>query len=104
MTLRDFNRLFKKNVARQADILLRKGHDYRGDVDALGNFKAAAFRLGLTPIQIWAVYFGKHVSAVERFCSHGKVESEPIESRIDDCINYLHLLAALIKDLRKKRR
>jgi hypothetical protein len=61
-----------------------KGHDYAGEEDALSNFKRNADRLGLTPIQVWGVYFHKHLDAIETYVREGGVASEPIEGRIQD--------------------
>jgi hypothetical protein len=60
----------------------------------------AAENNGVTALQAWGVYFYKHVSAVWRFLKDGKVESEPIEGRIYDVINYAILLALLVKEMR----
>jgi hypothetical protein len=80
-----------------------KGNDYtrgKGDLDRTDNFKMAAENNGVTALQAWGVYFYKHVSAVWRFLKDGKVESEPIEGRIYDVINYAILLALLVKEMR----
>jgi cyclopropane fatty-acyl-phospholipid synthase-like methyltransferase len=75
-----------------------KGHDYAGEEDALSNFKRNADRLGLTPIQVWGVYFHKHLDAIETYVREGGVPSEPIEGRIQDAILYLYLLRGLISE------
>ena len=80
-----------------------KGNDYtrgKGDLDRTDNFKQAADNNGITPLQAWGVYFYKHVSAVWRFAKDGKVESEPIEGRICDVINYSILLLLLVREMR----
>lgn len=77
------------------DILKAKGQDYALDGDALANFKSVAERTGQTPLQVWAVYFQKHAMSIEAFVRNGKVESEPIESRVHDAINYLLFLVPL---------
>jgi hypothetical protein len=48
------------------------------------------------------VYFYKHVSAVWRFLKDGKVESEPIDGRLHDVINYSILLLLLVREMRDK--
>lgn len=74
-----------------------KGHDYtQGSPNRLKNFDDAAARLGLRPEQVLAVYMNKHWSAIETFLKKGKVESEPIEGRIADMINYLLLLSKMV--------
>lgn len=85
--------------ARQDKILKQKGADYtRHSADRLANFKRGAEGLGLSPLQVWAVYFSKHVDAIMSFVKTGKVESEAIEGRFDDAINYLYLGEALIRE------
>ena len=83
-----------------------KGNDYtrgKGDLDRTDNFKMAAENNGITPLQAWGVYFYKHVSAVWRFLKDAKVESEPIEGRIHEVINYSILLLLLAKEIRSNQ-
>jgi hypothetical protein len=94
----EFESLMEQHYHDIFHINQAKGHDYAGDQDALSNFKTAARMLGLTPEQVWGVYFHKHHSAVMTFLKEGQVESEPIEGRIHDCILYLFLLLGLIED------
>ena len=77
-------------------IICTKGHDYTADLgDRLGNFKDAARALGLSPMQVWAVYFNKHVTAVLNFAARGRVESEAVHDRFLDIATYAILGAAL---------
>lgn len=79
-------------------ILSVKGHDYtQGSPNRLANFDEAADFLGLTPFRILGVYLYKHIVAVFSFLRHGRVESEPIEGRIHDVINYALLLYKMVK-------
>jgi hypothetical protein len=101
MNSTQFNAIVEQARARQDHILKVKGADYtRHEEDRLSNFKRSAATIGLTPLQVWAVFFNKHVDAIMAFIKTGKTESEGIESRLDDAINYLHLLEALIKEER----
>lgn len=94
-----FNALVDAAQARERELLRAKGHDYtRADLDRLYNFKSVAERLGLTPLQVWGVYFEKHVLSVETLIKTGRLESEPIQGRIDDVRCYALLLEALIAD------
>lgn len=80
-------------------VLTVKGNDYtqgKGNLDRLNNFTTGAEALGLQPRQVLAVYLYKHLTAVLRYLKEGQVESEPIEGRIVDCINYFLLLGKLI--------
>lgn len=93
-----FNKVWDQTNERCRQINRDKGNDYAGDDDAFRNFKEVAARTGQTPQQTWLTYFSKHVMAIETFIKDGKVESEPIEGRIDDCITYLHLLHGMLKE------
>lgn len=80
-------------------VLTVKGNDYtqgKGNLDRLNNFTSGATALGLQPRQVLAVYLYKHLTAVLRYLKEGQVESEPIEGRIVDCINYFLLLGKMI--------
>lgn len=83
-------------------ILPTKGHDYtQGKKDRLANFYEAAAFLGQSPFQVWGTYFYKHLTAIFSFAKHGRVESEPIEGRIHDAINYLLLAYKMVKREKK---
>lgn len=90
-----FRQLFDEDCVR---VLLKKGNDYAAGGDRLANFKRLSERLGLSPIQVWGVYFIKHVDAILEFAKAGKVESEPIRERFVDARNYLDLGLALVED------
>lgn len=93
-----FNNLRDDFYKSIVDINKKKGNDYAGDEDAFRNFKEVAERSGLTPSQVWSVYFHKHMMAIETFIRDGKVESEAIEERIKDAILYLFLLHGMIQE------
>ena len=48
--------------------------------------------------KVWAVFTEKHIGAIRKYVKDGSVESEPIDGRINDIINYMVLLAAIIDD------
>lgn len=73
-----------------------KGREYAGDDDALANFHNRAEQMGITPMQVWGIFYGKHSDAIYAYIRNGKVLSEPIEGRIDDAILYLILLKGLV--------
>ncbi len=99
MKTEEFNKLSKEMMIECFKILEKKGHDYTlGSNDALGNFKLIASRTGLTPLQVFSVYFLKHVDSILTYVKNGELKSETIESRIQDAINYLLLLHGLIKE------
>ena len=67
--------------------------------DVLHNFKTSAEQIGLKPLEVWAVFFHKHVQAILSHAHNPEMhEAEPIESRYADAINYLHLGYALMNE------
>jgi hypothetical protein len=76
-----------------------KGREYASDCDATANFKARATEMGIDPLQVWGIFFGKHIDAIYAYIRNGRTLSEPIESRIDDAILYLILLKALRSEI-----
>ena len=80
-------------------MLSEKGADYTQQSDDVHhNFKIVAEQLGLTPLQVWAVYAEKHWLAIMTYIKHGALASEPIESRFRDLGNYLLLGEGLLED------
>ena len=81
-----------------------KGQDYTlGNVDRLYNFKKVAEFTGLTPQQVWSVYFAKHIFAIFNYVkSGGQCESEAIDGRIMDAINYLLFLHKMETEKKNK--
>jgi len=68
-----------------------KGRDYtidQRDANPLYNFIKVAEQTGCSPEQVWSVYFMKHVYAVLAWAKTGKVESEGIDGRFMDIVNY----------------
>lgn len=68
-----------------------KGNDYTTGGDRLDNFKKVAEMVGVTPLQVWAVYSMKHIFALLKYVRSGAVQSEPIEGRFADARNYIDL-------------
>jgi hypothetical protein len=86
---------------RQDRLRDTKGQEYiRHEADQVANFKRIAAGLGVSPLLVWAVYAHKHWDAIISFLNTGTEGSEPITGRLDDLINYLHLLEALLVDVR----
>lgn len=75
-----------------------KGREYATEEDGLANFKNRAKQMGITPGQVWGIFYGKHSDAIFSYLKGGKALSEPIQGRIDDAILYLILLKALITE------
>jgi hypothetical protein len=85
---------------RRAQIVAAKRPEYtQASPDVLNNFKVVAAELHCDPLQVWFVYFRKHVASISQFCADpDRNMSEPIEGRIDDCMNYLDLLRGLVAE------
>lgn len=70
-----------------------------GNQDVLHNFKTVAQRVGVTPGQVWAVYFLKHIDAITSImCAPDLPVSEAPIGRFADAVNYLKLGYALHKE------
>lgn len=92
---------FAEIFMRCAEIIRVKNADYsqneqRGD--RIAAFRRIARDIGVPMEKVWAVFAQKHWGAIMRFVKDGRVESEPIEERVNDLINYLVLLRAIIVD------
>ena len=102
MSIDERSKLIHELFAECLEISEAKGKDYSGTEDALANFKRGAERLGMTPFQVWAVYFSKHIDSVMNSIKvnpkYPQVESEPIRGRIIDIIVYATCLEALMQD------
>lgn len=90
-------------LLRCLDVLVVKGADYTvGTGDRLHNFRTVGEFTGMTPARGWAAFFYKHVSAVMSFVkSEGKSESEPVEERLVDVVNYCLLFAKLVAEFKR---
>lgn len=76
-----------------------KGEEYSRSDDQLANFKRSAEEAGVTPQQVWLVFYNKHMDAIKHFIKTGFwLSTEKPEARIDDAILYLLLLKAMIKE------
>ncbi len=90
-------------------ILAVKGADYANQErkdqseQRLANFYSSAEFFGVTPFQALGQYWFKHLTAIFRFLKEGRVESEPIEGRLHDAVNYLLLLYKLIRTEARKK-
>ena len=103
MKSKEFDKIVNETVETCKDLMLSKGAEYAHGDDRLDNFKRNAVTLQLEPEQVWAVYFHKHIDAIDTAVQDvgNKVErqrSEAIEGRFDDAINYLILGKALFTE------
>lgn len=87
------------DALQKADEVMKpKMVDYAGDEDFSANFRRNAKRAGLTPAKVWVVFASKHWDAVCAYALRGRTESEPIEYRIADVVNYCLLLAGMVAE------
>lgn len=103
MNQNDFNLVVESTIARTGSLLVVKGGEYAGSADRLANFKRGSSLTGCTPEQVLFIYLSKHYDAIATYIRDNasgveRPRSEPIEGRVDDCINYLFLLQALIAE------
>lgn len=100
MTIDEANKRSEELFIECKKVLKDKGADYSGDGDVHDNFIRNGQRLGLTKYQVWALYFNKHVDAInnsiKRSPTYPQVESEPLRGRVVDAINYLVRLESMI--------
>ncbi len=103
MQTKDFYEMFEKMIEAEKEIMIGKGREYTiGSDDKLANFKDVAEKTGLTPIQVWQVYFLKHISSICNYVKDGvEASNEPIDGRFMDARNYLALGIALIKEAKE---
>lgn len=86
------------------DLIKVKNADYsQGEQkgDRIAAFRRIARDINITMEQAWAVFCQKHWGAVMKYVKDGIVESEAIEGRVTDIINYMVLLQAIIADKKK---
>ena len=103
MTQKEFNRLSKALTYKANEIMKGKGPEYTDSSnDVLDNFISTGKRLGISPLKVWGVFMDKQCSSVFAHINNcGLKESEPIDSRFADIINYCHLGMALFRERKK---
>jgi len=96
---------FVKNVVTKylLPVLSKKGRDYTEyddrNLSVNSNFEDIANMLADSEIgkyQVWAVFFLKHVQSILSWISTGKLESEKLEGRLTDAINYLFIMWSML--------
>jgi hypothetical protein len=103
MTNNEFMDMVRAFNAHCEKTLDRKEKEYAaGDGDRLVQFKTAAAMLGLSPIQALTGMMVKHTTSLYIMLRESPERHFPAEQwdeKIQDQVNYLHLLRALLKDL-----
>lgn len=92
-----------KLIRDMLDVMASKGKDYTvGTKDRLHNFRTVGQFTGQHPLDVLGVYMYKHISAIYSYIkSKGQNESEPIEQRIIDAMNYLLLMHKMVCEMKK---
>ena len=101
MTQEEFNIVFELQMRKCADILAHKKKEYTGDnIDRLSAFKIAAALQNCDPKAALAGMMSKHVVSLYDMCYSTLLhfDMEQWDEKITDCINYLILLKALVKE------
>ncbi len=85
-------------------LMATKGKEYSlSGEDVNNNFKRLSAELGIPPQKILWIFLKKHLDAVLNYINTGKVESEHIDGRIADAVNYLLILSSLLAELEDGR-
>lgn len=93
--------IFAKRFANCMTTMRSKNADYSQNEhkgDRIAAFRRISRDVNIPMTKVWAVFCQKHWGAIMRFIKDGHVESEPIDGRINDMINYLALLGPIIQD------
>ena len=90
---------------KSQDIMDAKQPEYTNkSIDVLNNFKTTAESIGIKPMEVWAVFFNKHIQAILTHAGNPNMkQAEPIDSRYADAINYLFLGFSLLVDEQNKK-
>lgn len=100
MTQQEFNDTIIDLFRDAEEIRLTKQPEYTlENVDVLNNFKQSAKRAGVTPMQVWSIFFDKQLTSIQAHIKNPDlVQAEPLDSRWADLYNYLLLGFALYKE------
>lgn len=93
-----FNEIIEEQIEKCKETLIRKAQEYATE-DRLHNFKVAAALEGKTPVQALAGMMAKHTVSIYDMCRDGCSNLNLWDEKITDHINYLLLLAALVREV-----
>ena len=105
MNQKEFQETRQYILDKAQDIMDAKQPEYTNkSIDVLKNFKSTAKSIGIQPMEVWAVFFNKHIQAILSHSGDPNMhQAEPIDSRYADALNYLFLgFAMLVEDSNKK--
>jgi hypothetical protein len=100
MTTDNFNAIINWQIEHCKSILCSKAKEYATS-DRLHNFKIAGALQGISPVQALMGMMAKHTVSVADMCmSSGETYPQEMwDEKITDSINYLLLLAALVREV-----
>ncbi len=99
----EFDHRLANFAGEMSSLLISKGNDYSVNDDRLSNFKEVAKLVSITPMQVWAVFFLKHVTAVMTQAQDGEVKDEPIHMRFIDIANYAFLGDCIVQEEQEQK-
>ena len=105
MNQKEFQETKKYILEKAQNIMDAKQPEYTNkSIDVLNNFKQTAKSIGIQPMQVWAVFFNKHIQAILTHSGNPNMkQAEPIDSRYADALNYLFLGFSLLIDVNDKK-
>lgn len=96
-----FERVVQGRIGKIRATLAGKAREYAGGGDRLHNFKVAARIMGTTPAKALRGMFMKHLVSVFDIIDGGQANtSAMVDEKLGDCINYLILLEAVLREER----
>lgn len=100
MTQDQFNEEYDTLLNHAMSIREAKQPEYTLEsADVLNNFKESARRAGVTPLQVWSIFFDKQLSSVQAHIKNPDLkQAEPLSSRFADLYNYLLLGYCLFQE------
>jgi hypothetical protein len=103
MSPEQFDSLVEDTFSKLKKLIDVKGGEYAHDSERFENFIRNGKRLDLHRLTIWAVYFNKHVDAINSYIAgvqNGKIResSEPIQGRFEDALVYLLLGLGMLEE------
>ena len=100
MTQEQFNEAYDTLYNHAMSIREAKQPEYTLEsADILNNFKESAKRAGVTPLQVWSIFFDKQLSSIHAHIKNPDLKpAEPLSSRFADLYNYLLLGYCLFQE------
>lgn len=99
MSPQEFVEMVQKRQASCLALLEQKAKEYSTGEDRLSNFKKAGAILGVKPVQALMGMLVKHWVSIAEMVGSGQTYSpEKWAEKIEDAINYMYLLEALLAE------